>query len=58
MDGAFGGGLKPNHQVEKRRLAAAGLPDDRHDLARRNGEIEPLDRDHRLPGGRLPEDLA
>src|SRR5262249_36211619 len=58
MDGAFGRGLEPDHQVEKRGFAAACLPDDRHDLARRNGEIEPLDRNDRLSGGRLAEDLT
>src|SRR5215510_5614217 len=58
MDGAVSGSLEPDHQVEERRLAAAGLPDDCHDLARRNGEVEPLDRNDRLSGGRLPEDLT
>ncbi len=58
VNGAFGGGLQPDHQVEKRRLAAARLPDDRNDFARRNGEIEPVNRDDRLAGGRLPEHLA
>src|SRR5262245_42620227 len=58
MDGAVSGSLEPDHQVEERRLAAAGLPDDRHDLARRDGEIEPLNRNDRLPGGGLPEDFA
>src|SRR5262249_5029847 len=46
------------HQVEQRGFAAAGLADDRHHLARRDGEIEPLDCHHRLAGRGLPEDLA
>src|SRR5262249_54385332 len=50
--------LQADHQVEEGRLAAAGLADDRHDLARRDGEVEPLDRHHRLAGNGLAIDLA
>ncbi len=57
-DGAFGRRFEPDHQVEEGGFAAAGLADDRHDFARRDGQIEPVDGDHRLPGGGLPEHLA
>src|SRR4029078_3540516 len=50
--------LKQNHEGEKRLLPAAGLPDNRNDFARRDGQIEPVDRDNRLPSGRLPEHFA
>ncbi len=57
-DGAFRRRFEADHQVEERGLAATGLADDRHDFARRNGQVEPVDRDHGLPGGGLPENLA
>src|SRR6185369_3506954 len=57
-DGAFGRRIEADHQVEKGRFAAAGLPDDGNHLAGGNREIEPVDCDHRLPAGGLPEHLA
>ena len=54
----FRGRFEADHQVEKSRLSATGLPDDCHHLARRNVEIETVDCDHGLPGGGLPEHFA
>src|SRR5229473_436657 len=50
MDRPFAGCLQSDHQIEKRGFAAAGLADDCHDFLRRNGEVESIDCDHRLPG--------
>ena len=57
-DRAGGRRLEADHQIEESRFAATGLADDRHHLARRDVEIEPFDRDDRLAGRGLPEDLA
>src|SRR5262245_39826653 len=57
-DRAGGGALEPDHQVEQGGFSASGLADDRHHFARRDIEIEPVDGDHRLAGGGLPEHLA
>ncbi len=55
---AFGRRFQPDHQIEEGGFAAAGLADDRHHLARRDVEIEPVDGDHRLPGRGLAKHLA
>src|SRR5262249_8299382 len=57
-DRALGGRVKADHQIEEGRLSTAGLPDDRHHLARGNIEIKAVDRDHRLPGCGLTKNLA
>src|SRR5262245_25724567 len=58
MDQSLCRRLETDHQVEKSGLSATGLADDCHNLARRNGQIEALDCDHRLPRRCLTEDLA
>jgi hypothetical protein len=55
---AFGRRFEPDHQIEQRGLAAAGLADDGDDLARRDRQIEPVDGHDGLPRGGLPEHLA
>src|SRR6478672_2196412 len=58
MNKAVARRLQANHQIEESGFAAARLADDCHDFARRNSEVEAVDGDHRLSGGRLAEHLA
>src|SRR4029453_16586449 len=58
MDQSLCRRLEADHQVKKCGLSAAGLADNCHHLARRNGQVEPLDCDHGLSRRGLPEDLA
>ena len=37
-------GVQPEHSPAQRRLAGTGLPDQRDDLARRDGQTHPMQR--------------
>ena len=50
-DAAFVVADQPADDVEERRLAAAGRPDDRHELARCDGERNVVDRQQRVFSG-------
>jgi hypothetical protein len=58
LDAALRGPLEPDQDVEERRLAAAGLAHDGHDLAATDGEVQALDGHHRVPRALLAKDLA
>src|SRR4029453_14787243 len=58
MDQSLCRRLEADHQVKKCGLSAAGLADNCHHLARRNGPGEGLDCDPGLSRRCLPENLA
>jgi hypothetical protein len=55
LDRAAVGAVQPGDEVQERRLAGPGAPDDRHELARVDVEVRPVEHASRRPG--LPEGL-